>query len=240
MKKLLVFVLVLCCLLCACRQAPDVSGDQTSAAETTVPTEQAETAQETEPVPETTEGAAMVTPLPGTIDLNQLDQRTVAISLEEGDAYVDDTGVMQMQVTVYDYDLYDMVDISLLQVGDTILIRQEQVEITALEWNEAGGVVINGGLDVGGYELRTDEDGVFYEIGYSDVKSWYALGEITVPVSPDFQYTDSSDLDGGPVTYYPGDFLTEGTGIDYYFTPDNTTIVIENGLIIAMNRIYTP
>ena len=39
--------------------------------------------------------------------------------------------------------------------------------------------------------------------------------------------------------YYPGDFLTDA-GIQYDFRANNTTIVIEDGQIIAMNRSFTP
>ena len=75
----------------------------------------------------------VILPLPVTIDINNLDNCTVAVSLEQGDAYVDDTGAMQMDVTVYTYDLYDMVDISSLKEGDVIVIREQEVKITSIE-----------------------------------------------------------------------------------------------------------
>ena len=181
-----------------------------------------------------------VVPLASTIDVNSLKDCTVAVSLNKGDVYVDDTGIMQMKVTVYDYELYDMVDMSQLKVGDTIVIGKKDVVISSIERNSAGTVIINGGLDQGGYELVTDENGVFYEIGYSDVKSYYPLGEATIRVSTDFEYCDKSDLDSEEKCYYPGDFLVENSGIDYNFNPHNTSIVIQDGQIIAMNRIYVP
>ena len=78
----------------------------------------------------------IISPLPVTIDLNQLDNCTVAVSFEEGDAYVDDTGIMRLDATIYTYDLYDMVDISLLEEGDTIVIRHQEVSVKNLERNE--------------------------------------------------------------------------------------------------------
>lgn len=244
MKKLMLLMLAVCLLLTACQKAPDAPKDTEPAAPTIAEAKATEPVSETipvtEPVPETTVGKAAVSPLPGTIDLTQLDNCTVAVSLEAGDAYLDDTGTMQMKVIVYDYDLYDMVDISLLQVGDTIIIRGEEVLITELERDEEGGVAINGGLDLGGYELRTEENGVFFETGYSDVKSWYTIGEATIPVSPNFEYTDSSDPEGSVTVWYAGDFLLEDSGIEYQFTPYNTTITIEDGFVTAMSRVYTP
>ena len=181
-----------------------------------------------------------ISPLPVTIDMNRLDNCTVAVSFEEGDAYVDDTGIMRLDVTVYTYDLYDMIDISLLEEGDTIVIRNQEVPVTSLERNELGLVIINGGEENGGYDFYTDESGVYYEMGFSDAKAYYPLGEATIRVSTDFEFIDSSDLEVGEKLFYPGDFLVEGAGIRYDFHANNTTVVIEDGQIIAMNRVYTP
>ena len=180
-----------------------------------------------------------ILPLPASIDMNQLENCTVAISLEQGDAYVDDTGAMQMDVTVYTYDLYDMVDMAGLKEGDTIVIREQEVEISSIERTERG-ILINGGLDENGYEFATDDTTTWYECGYSDAKSYYALGDATIRVSADMNFYDSSDLDKGEVMYYPGDFLTDKAGIVYHFVPDNTRIVIEDGKIIEMYRSYMP
>lgn len=180
-----------------------------------------------------------VMPLPNLNDVQEIDNCTVAVSLEQGDVYVDDSGAMQMDVTVYTYDLYDMVDIAALKEGDVIVIRNEEVTITSLEQN-ARGLLINGGLDENGYELRTDENTVWYECGYSDIKSYYEIGKITLRVSPDMCFYDSSDLDKGECIYYPGDFLVENPEFMYHFVPNNTTIVIEDGMIIEMHRQYTP
>ncbi|MBP3610387.1 MAG: hypothetical protein J6J42_08645 [Lachnospiraceae bacterium] len=183
---------------------------------------------------------SVISPLPVTIDMNDLTNCTLAVSFKKGDAYVDDTGAMQLKVTVYTYDLYDMIDIALLKEGDTLVLRGQEVPVTSLTRTDQGSVEINGGLDNGGYELSTDNNTVFYETGYSDVKSYYALGEATLRVSGDFIFTDASDLDKEEVIYYPGDFLTDDAGIDYYFSPHNTSIVIKDGQVISMQRVYTP
>lgn len=182
----------------------------------------------------------VINPLPVTIDVANLDNCTVAVSLEEGDAYVDDAGAMQMNLKVYTYDLYDMVDIAELEVGDSMMRLGEAVEIKEIERLDTGLIMLNGGQEKGGFDLYSNDSTVYYEMGFNDVKSYYELGEVTIPVSTEFVYTDSSDLDNGPVEYYPGDFLTEDAGILYDFTPNNTEVVVENGKIIAMNKYYTP
>ena len=183
----------------------------------------------------------VVSPLPTTISLQELKECTVAVSLEEGDVYVDDMGEILMNVKVYVYDLYDMVDMSLLKEGDSIVILEEKIEVTSIERNEFGSVILNGGLDHMGYEFWTDEDGVFYQIGYSDAKSYYPIGEATLKVSSDFEFKDNMDIDYGEKIYDAEDFLKADSEILYYFNPNSTSIVINgDGEVIAMNRIYTP
>ena len=229
---------MICCMCTAC-------GLKEEAAE--VPEQAVEVAEEKEEVTEAavveeaeTTASTKIMPLPTTIDMNALDNCTLAVSFEEGDAYVDDTGAMQLDVTVYTYDLYDMVDIANLKEGDIIVVQGNEVVVESLETLESGLVFINGGMENGGYDLWHNDSGVYFEHGYNDVKSYYALGEATIRVSADFEFVDNSDLDKGEVTYYPGDFLTSDAGIVYSFTPNNTSIVVEDGQIIQMTRIYTP
>ena len=129
MKKIWI-LLALCCLLTACA-AP----------------------AETPAVLNTTTPATRISPLPESMDLERLNNCTVAVSLKEGDAYVDDTGAMQMKVTVYSYELFDLVDISQLKAGDILTIRQQDVPVTSVGRDESGLVQINGGLEQGGYNL---------------------------------------------------------------------------------------
>ena len=129
-----------------------------------VPEEESAEAPVEEPAEEPEEPAENaepkhIVPLPETLDINALSDCTVAVSLEEGGVSADSAGGISMTVTVYSYNLYDMVDISEMKVGDTIQLADGELEITALEVNDAGTVVINGGLEVGGFELVTDENG---------------------------------------------------------------------------------
>ncbi|MBP3570010.1 MAG: hypothetical protein J6K04_12695 [Lachnospiraceae bacterium] len=237
MKKKLFALLLTATMLCglaACGAPEDVN----AGVDTPAPT--SETVPTAAPTETPAPAAKTISPLPVTIDMNNLTDCTVAVSFDKGDAYVDDNGVMQLKVKVYTYDLYDMVDIAMLTPGDTIILRGEDVLVTDLVRTDFGAVQINGGLDAGGYELITTENTVYFETGYSDAKTWFELGEATLPVSGDFILTDKMDLDKGEVTYYAGDFLTDDAGIFYHFIPNNTTIIIQNGQIIEIERIYTP
>jgi len=187
-------------------------------------------------------GTAVVSPLPTTIDLNDINDCTLAVSIENGDIYVSKADATRyiMKVKVYEYELFDLVDMSLLEVGSIIAIDKEQVEIVSLERNELGTVIINGGLETGGYELITDGNGVFYSIGYSDAKTYHELGEIELDISPEFIYIDASDLDEGEASYTLADLTANDTCVEYKGTPHDTMIVVENGVVTSMKKVYTP
>ena len=185
-----------------------------------------------------TENAQKIRPLPDTT-MENLTDAILSISLDEGDAYVDDQGRMQMDLKIYTYDKYDMVDIANLKVGDTVVRHSGEVKVISKEQNEAGTISINGGLENGGFDLVTDDCGIFYETGFNDVKNWYEIGEATIRVSVDFKGIDNADLEQGEVIIYPGDFLI-GAVTNYDFTPYNTTIRVEDGQIVEMNRVFTP
>ena len=240
MKKLIALLLALVCLLalCGCKPSNPVS--------TTPEPQKADQPAQTQSIettaPEATEASdsGVIMPLPASFDIANLEDSIVAISLKKGDFYTDKNGTVTMNVTVYAYDIYDMVAIGSMKEGDTLSFCKEEVLISSLERGEGGKVLINGGLDNGGIELRTDDDTVYYACGYSDVKYYYELGKVSLPVSSDFIFSDTSDLDKGELTFHAEDFLKEAEGIDYYFDANNTTIRIEGGQVVAMERVYTP
>ena len=216
MKRIFLLFLILCLLLAGCgrTQAEEpAAGEPTAAIRT-------------------------VCPLPDTA-MDNLTDAILSVSLEEGDAYVDDTGIMRMDLKIWSYDRYDMVDIGSLQVGDILVTHSGEVEVTSLDRIDDGTVIINGGLEGEGFDLVTDEGGIFYERGFNDAKNWYEAGETTIRVSVDFRFTDSSDPELGEILFYPGSFLI-GEVTNYDFTPYNTVIRVENGQIIEMNRWFIP
>ena len=98
---------------------------------------------------------------------------------------------------------------------------------------------INGGLENGGFDLVTDDCGIYFETGYNDAKNWYQIGEATIRVSADLTGTDNIDPAQGEVIFYPGSFLV-GEVTNYDFTPYNTTIRVEEGQIVEIHRVYVP
>lgn len=181
-----------------------------------------------------------IQPLPETVDLENPGSCTLSVSLAEGDVYLDDTGVLRMKLTVYDYDRYGAADIAALRVGDTITIDAENVVVKTLNVDEYGTVDINGGLSGDGYSLTTNDDATYHRLLENDSRDYHELGTITVPVDESLVYTDMSQPDKEPKVYVSGDFLAPDNGIDYGFYPQNTTIRLENGRAVEMTRVFVP
>ena len=234
-KKTIVLLIASCLLLTGCADSQKDSGgnEVLSDAKNSEVVENFDTGN-TEPTEET----HIIMPLPDTT-MENLSDAILAISLDDGDAYVDDSGIMQMNLKIYTYDQYDMVDIANLKVGDTVVRHSGEVKVISKEQNEAGTIYINGGLENGGFDLVTDDGGIFYETGFNDVKNWYEIGQATIRVSVDFKGIDNADLEQGEVMIYPGDFLI-GAVTNYDFTPYNTTIRVEDGQIVEMDRVFIP
>ena len=134
MKKVLAILLaisVLALSACAARQtAPDTQ--DTPAAETTGQPDASEQAgdeqasEEQQPAQE----AKRVEPLAESLDPQALTDATVAASFGADDISETD-GKTELTLTVYDYDIYDMVDIAQLAVGDTIVVDGKDMVVTS-------------------------------------------------------------------------------------------------------------
>ena len=234
-KKIIVLWMVFCLLLTGCAASQKGNGENEIPSD--IAASKAMVSSDTDST-EQLEETHTITPLPDTT-MENLSDAILSISLDEGDAYVDDSGRMQMDLKIYTYDKYDMVDIANLKVGDTVVRHSGEVKVISKEQSEAGTISINGGLENGGFDLVTDDCGIFYETGFNDVKNWYEIGEATIRVSADFKGIDNADLEQGEVIIYPGDFLI-GAVTNYDFTPYNTTIRVEDGQIVEMNRVFIP
>ena len=216
-------IVILCILLMGCAK---VKNQQEQPAETAPAQTVAAEQMNIEALPDTT--------------MESLDDGIVNVSVEQNGFYRDAAGNFVLRMQVYSYDKFDMVDIAALKAGDTIMISGEKIAVNSVERKDNGSVLINGGLEEGGFDLATDDSGIYFVQGYSDMKSWNLLGEVEYPVSDAFVFTDSADLDRGEITYAAADLAENIPAYEYGYQPQNTTVRMENGQIVAMNRIYTP
>lgn len=182
-----------------------------------------------------------ILPTGNVIDLDHLENGTLAVSLAEGNAFIDESGSKELSVTVYTYDTYDAAAISSLKVGDVIHIFGQDAEIVSLESDTYGAVLINGGDDNGGVTLISNGENGYYPVEESDAIRYYEVGTAAIPVSDeDFLFEDSSDPSAGTVTYSFEDLISDDSGIIYNFSPLNTSITMKDGCAVRMERVYIP
>lgn len=236
MKKALAILLALSVLALSACAAKQVNSDAQKdvSAETAAPSADPE---QTEDAQQSAQEAKRVEPLPETLDVNALTDATVAASFGAADISEKD-GKTEITLTVYDYDVYDMVDIAQLAIGDTIVVDGKDMVVASRE-DKDGFVTINGGLEQGGVDLTSDDSGVYYAVGMDDAKSYHELGKITVPVAEGFVLTDNSDLEHPDATYAASD-LAKLAGESVGFTANNTLATIEHGELTVLARSYTP
>lgn len=189
-----------------------------------------------EETPEKKEG--FVYPLPETLDINNLENCTMSVSFKEGDFFTDNDGKMMLSLVVHSYERYDAADIDSLKENDVIVRLKEEVTVTEIQRLDSGLVQINGGDGYGGFDLITVDNATYFEVGPNDINNYYELGKVTLPVSEDFVLADESDINAGEKQYNADYFTSEDA--EYNFYPNNTSVEVENGIVVKMNKYYMP
>lgn len=189
---------------------------------------------------ETEETTNTILPLPSTINLEALEDSSLAVSFGKEDIHKNEDESITIDLTIYAYDMYDMVDIANLKEGDMISINGEDVEINSIEEEENGAILINGGIDNDGFTLATDDSTICHLFDYNDAKVYNEVGKVSLKLAKDFAMNDSSDLDNPDATYTAEDLLKEESDFNFIFTPNDTTAQIANNEIVSITRIFTP
>ena len=154
----------------------------------------------------------------------------------------------QVTMTVYGYDAYEKADIEALEVGDVIETHDQgdttmtKITVESIDRDEdAGSVMINGGVEEGGLELWVDRD-TYRTVTFDDSPVYYAVGELTLPVTDDVTLSDTSAdpqadavLGDGPAD------LEEAFNADpENWTANNTTVFTDNGKVNGILRVWVP
>lgn len=200
-----------------------------------------ETAQESTAVSEQNGNseAKRIVPLPATLSVDDLKDCTIEASFENSDIFMDG-GALSIRMTVYDYEKFDMVDISQMKEGDTLVINGKDMQVASLEEFGNGVLEVNGGLEQGGCNLWSGDDGVYQEVLMDSGNHYYPIGTAVIPVDENFRYYDQSNLDTPQEEYYAGDLLTMADSVDFSCQENNATVRIANGKIVEITKIYTP
>ena len=182
-----------------------------------------------------------VAPQSAAIDVMALADGIYHVAFNRGDVLGGASGVFMNAVHVFSEDVYDIVEVNTLAVCDTLVVGGESYPVTGVE-NQDGSVLVNGGLDAGGFTLvAEDESNCFKVRGYNDLTSYTERGVTTLTVDPSATFTDGWNIEAEPVvTNYDGIVAAMQASENDSFTEDNTTVRVEGGRVVEINRIYVP
>ncbi|MDO4955652.1 MAG: hypothetical protein Q4E60_01355 [Bacteroidales bacterium] len=177
-----------------------------------------------------------IAPLPAGIEVNNLKDCTVPAAFTP-DSFNWMGGNLTM--TVYNMDLYDVVDMEQMQVGDTIIYEGEAKVINTI--NRENGIEINGGLEEGGCWLAPNEGGTYVARNWDDHATYTELGKAELPLAEDFVIIDCGEFPTDPNDTIRTDqklYIEQLTRTDFFSL--NTRVTIENGVITEINRRWIP
>lgn len=154
-------------------------------------------------------------------------------------------------VHLYSEDIYDIVDVSKMAVGDTFEAEGKTITIETIEKDEFGNIKINGGFEEdGGYTLTTEEGtNGWITTGYDDFCTYTDRGTVNLELAENVTFTDGYFLDATALEAGQKPLII--TGIEAVtkaimdsendsFNELNTELVIENGKVVDIARCYNP
>ncbi len=213
--------------------------DESDGASMIIATEKSEGEEEQEEEAADTSTGRQIRPLSVFFDMNNPEDCTMPAAFKTSDINLE---AMEMTYTMYSKDYYDAVDINMLQIGDTLLYNGQDMLVESIE-DRGGDLHINGGLDMGGCELRADDGGTYVSRGFDDIATFTEIGKITLPISETLEVSDSINNPNSPVIAGYEDLEDYIEGLEEWsssFTTYNTTVEIRGGKIVAITRIWTP
>lgn len=212
--------------------------EENTAEETTDATEVAESENQ----PEVAESEQVVMPLyPLESAQDALADGGYSVSFTADNLVQTETGY-DLTVEVFEYDRYEMNDIEQLAPGSQIQVCNETVTVEKVENNtETGFVMINGGIEEGGLELK-EEDGLYRMITMDDYPVYYSVGKVTIPLSEEVTLEDHVDWNKEPdgEVYDLAGLVEIVRSDDTYFTCANTVITVRQEQIVQIIRYWTP
>lgn len=236
--KILILMISSAFILTACWSENAVE-DESDGASMIIATEKSEGEEEQEEEAADTSTGRQIRPLSVFVDMNNPEDCTMPAAFKTSDINLE---AMEMTYTMYSKDYYDAVDINMLQIGDTLLYNGQDMLVESIE-DRGGDLHINGGLDMGGCELRADDGGTYVSRGFDDIATFTEIGKITLPISETLEVSDSINNPNSPVIAGYEDLEDYIEGLEEWsssFTTYNTTVEIRGGKIVAITRIWTP
>ena len=146
-----------------------------------------------------------------------------------------------LAMTVYSIDCYDAKEIDQMQIGDSILFRNDTIIIDNIQKDKI--LTINGGIEYGGVYL-TQNDSSTYRVQLMDDHPQYSeLGKVQLPLSKDLTIIDCGDNPTDPYDTIRTNHKQWLDNVKEYkrdFSELNTRVKIENGVITNITRFWIP
>lgn len=180
-----------------------------------------------------------VKPLAFVFDLANPTDATLYSSFNATDIDLEDG---EITFKAYSMDLYDSAQISMLQMGDTLLYDGQEIIVETIE-DKSGDLYINGGLDGGGCVLVSNEGGTYVARKENDAATYSEIGTLTLPISESTHIKDSySDPNSPKEVAYDEiqSYLDKLDGGATMYTFFSTTIEISGGKVVGIERAWTP
>jgi hypothetical protein len=176
------------------------------------------------------------------MDVNHLEDGIYPVAFDRGDVMKGASGIYMNAVHVFSEDMYNFTDLEALKAGDSIIVNGETVLVDTIEIEIGDVAKINGGALKGGIDLVPVEEGDIWRFcGDDDISAYTDQGVTTLVVDPSVTYTDRSDIEADPVNAdYEGMVDAMMAAQDDTFDQYNTTVRIEAGKVIAIDRVFRP
>ena len=198
-------------------------------------------------VQDETDEPKYILPMAGLVLTDTLKDGEYAAAFESEDLVITEEE-MTLTVVIFSYDRYVPEDIFEMKEKDTVQIAGQdilakEVGIFTSPVSGESDILLNGGMEQGGYDFRCYADGdmLYYRIvRENDFPLYQSIGSITLPFAEEAVFVDyCMDNEGAEVSLTELKAHLEETQ-PYVCSELNTQITVTDGVITGILRRYTP
>lgn len=181
----------------------------------------------------------VVKPLPASVDVSEIKDATIPAEFT-----CNDFNWMggNLTMNVFEEDIYDAIEVNALVKGDTLLWNNDTIIVE--EITSKGDVkVINNGIEEGGAELKSNGGGTYRAFLWDDHSAYTNLGKAQLPLAEDFTIIDCGENPSDAYDTIRTDqklYLENLVDSRRSFNSLNTKVLVENGMITNITRIWIP
>lgn len=181
-----------------------------------------------------------VAPQIGDFDVYALPDGMYQAGLKPENIYSDGNEV-SASMEIYQKEVYDIVDMNTLEVGDGIIVNDDLIRVKEIEQKD-DLICVNGGLDADGVDFAPMEsENCYVARGYNDTATYKDYGMTYLVFDDNCLIQDTSDWENPEGTVVPVDqFADYAKEKDLFMSCYNTTIRIENGKVVQMTIVFVP